>query len=235
MPHSILLVDHNTLLRQGLCSLLALQGEFEVVGEAGEGNEALNQAIVCQPDIVLIDATLRGLCAVQTAAQIKCRLPGTRVIMRTQTKTDDCVRNSPLASADAYVLKDTGFEELLIALRSVALGKRYLSPDVSPLLVPGDLNLQATADARAHRTRKLTTRERSILQLLAEGRTNRGVAEFLGISPKTVEKHRANVMRKFALRNATELAFAALDLGLIERPALGQRRVSAAQLSAAPA
>lgn len=234
MPHSILLVDHNTLLRQGLCSLLALQGEFEVVGEACEGNEALNQAIVCQPEIVLIDATLRGLCASQTAAQIKCRLPGTRVVMRTQTKTNDCVRDSPLTSADAYVRKDTGFEELLIGLRSVASGKRYLGHDMSPLLVQGDPNLQATADAGAHRTSMLTARERSILQLLAEGRTNRAAAEFLGISPKTVEKHRANLMRKFALRNATEMTFAALDMGLIERPALVRRRTSAAQLSAAP-
>lgn len=235
MPHSILLVDHNTLLRQGLCSLLTLQGEFMVVGEAGEGNEALSQAIVCQPDIVLIDATLPGLCAVQTAAQIKSRSPGTRVVMRTQTKTIDCVPDAPLALADVYVLKDTGFEDLLTALRSAASGKKYLRPDGSPLLVPGDLNLQATADAGDHRTSKLTTRERSILQLLGEGRTNRAAAEFLGISPKTVEKHRANLMRKFALRNATELAFAALDLGLIERPALGQRRISAAQFTAAPA
>lgn len=235
MPHSMLLVDHNTLLRQGLCSLLALQGEFRVVGEAGEGNEALNQAIVCQPDIVLIDATLRGLCAAQTAAQIKCRLPRTRIIMRTQTKTNDWVRDSPLASADAYVLKDTGFEDLLIALRSVALGKKCLSLDESPLLETGDLNLQAAAHVPAHRTRKLTTRERSILQLLGEGRTNRATAEFLGISPKTVEKHRTNLMRKFALRNATELAFAALDLGLIERPALGRRRISGAEFTTASA
>lgn len=235
MPHSILLVDHNTLLRQGLCSLLTLQSEFMVVGEAGEGNEALSQAIVCQPDIVLIDATLRGVCAAQTAAQIKCRMPRTRVIMRTQSKTNDWARDSPLAHADAYILRDAGFEELLIALRSVALGKNYLSPDVSSSLVQDDLNLQAATDVPARRTRKLTTRERSVLQLLGEGRTNRAAAEFLGISPKTVEKHRANLMRKFALRNATELAFAALDLGLIERPVLGQRRISAAQFTAAPA
>ncbi len=229
MQNSILLVDHNTLLRQGLRALLVAQGEFEVVGDACDGKEALKQALACPPGIVLIDAALPGLCGLQVTAQIKRRLPGTRVIMLTQTKTEDCVRDSLLAGADGYVLKDASFEELLIALRSVARGKKYLSPDVSQLLVQGYLNPQATADAQADGASKLTTRERSILQLVAEGRTNRASAEFLSISPKTVEKHRASLMRKFGLRNATELTFAAMDMGLIERPALGQRRIPAAR------
>jgi DNA-binding NarL/FixJ family response regulator len=225
--HSILLVDQNTLFRQGLRALLKAQGEFEVIGEACDGKEASNQALACQPDLVLIDTALHGLSGLQATAQIKRRQPGTRIILLTQTKTNDCVREALLAGVDGYVLKDASFEELLIALRSVALGKIYLGPDVSQLLVQGYLSPQSAAGARADASSQLTARERSILQLVAEGRTNRAAAEFLHISPKTVEKHRASLMRKFGLRNATELAFAAMDMGLIERPALRQQRTSA--------
>ena len=224
MSHSLLLVEANSLLRQGLHALLDAQGEFDVVGEARDGRDALNQIAARAPDLVLIDSQLQGSCGIQTAVQIKRRLPATRVIMLTQTKTRDCVRESLQAGVDGYVLKDASFEELLIALRSVALGKKYLSPDVSQMLVQGYLNPQSAAQNQAEAATKLTTRERSILQLVAEGRTNRAAAEFLSISPKTVEKHRASLMRKFGLRNATELTFAAMDMGLVERPSVGLRR-----------
>jgi DNA-binding NarL/FixJ family response regulator len=226
--HSILVVDHNTLLRQGLRALISAQGEFEVVGEAIDGKDALSKATTCTPDLVLIDAQLHGMCGLQAMTQIKRRLPNTRVIMLTETKTNDCVRESLLAGVDGYVLKDASFEELLIALRSVTLGKKYLSPDVSQMLVQGYLHPQAAVDQQTSAASRLTTRERSILQLVAEGRTNRAAAEFLSISPKTVEKHRASLMRKFGLRNATELTLAAMDMGLIERPAaVGQTRLAA--------
>jgi DNA-binding NarL/FixJ family response regulator len=224
MSNSLLLVEANSLLRQGLHALLTAHGEFDVVAQASDGRDALHQAGACTPDLVLIDSQLPGSCGIQIAAQIKRRLPATRVIMLTQSKTQDCVRESLQAGVDGYVLKDASFEELLIALRSVALGKKYLSPDVSQMLVHGYLNPHTAAQAQAEAASQLTTRERSILQLVAEGRTNRAAAEFLSISPKTVEKHRASLMRKFGLRNATELTFAAMDMGLVERPSVGLRR-----------
>lgn len=224
MPHSLLLVEANILLRQGLQALFAAHGEFDVVAQASDGREALQQVSACTPDLVLIDSQLPSACGIQIAAQIKRRLPATRLIMLTQTKTNDCVRESLQAGVDGYVLKDASFEELLMALRSVALGKKYLSPDVSQLLVQGYLNPQTAAQASEQASTRLTARERSILQLVAEGRTNRAAAEFLSISPKTVEKHRASLMRKFGLRNATELTFAAMDMGLVERPSMGLRR-----------
>ncbi len=224
MPHSLLLVEANILLRQGLQALFAVHGEFDVVAQASDGREALQQVSACTPDLVLIDSQLPSACGIQIAAQIKRRLPATRLIMLTQTKTNDCVRESLQAGVDGYVLKDASFEELLMALRSVALGKKYLSPDVSQLLVQGYLNPQTAAQASEQASTRLTARERSILQLVAEGRTNRAAAEFLSISPKTVEKHRASLMRKFGLRNATELTFAAMDMGLVERPSMGLRR-----------
>jgi DNA-binding NarL/FixJ family response regulator len=226
MSHTLLLVEANTLLRQGLQALLSAQGEFNVVEQASDGRDALNKASACTPQLVLINSQLQDGCGIRAAAQIKRRLPTTRVVMFTQTKTDDCVRESLQAGVDGYVLKDASFEELLIALRSVAMGKKYLSPDVSQMLVQGYLNPQAAAETPAQAATKLTTRERSILQLVAEGRTNRAAAEYLNISPKTVEKHRASLMRKFGLRNATELTFAAMDMGLVERPTMGLRRAA---------
>jgi DNA-binding NarL/FixJ family response regulator len=229
MLPSILIVDQNTLMRQGLRALLAAHGEFEVVAEAADGREALSKAIAFGPDLVMLDARLTGGCGIQTTAQIKRRLPQVRIVMLTHTKTDDCVRESLQAGADAYVLKDSTFEELAMALRSVMRGKKYLSADVSQMLVASYLDPQAAAQAQANAPDRLTKRERSILQLVAEGRTNRAVAEFLSISPKTVEKHRASMMRKFGLRNVTELTLVAMDMGLVERPRVGPWRTPAPQ------
>jgi DNA-binding NarL/FixJ family response regulator len=124
------------------------------------------------------------------------------------------------AGTDGHVLKNASYEELVLALRHVALGKRFLSADVSGHLVDALVSTtQATAPAAAPSPwNKLTARERSILKLIAEGRTNRGAAEYLKGSPKTIEKHRASVMRKLGLRNVAELTLVALESGLIERP-----------------
>jgi DNA-binding NarL/FixJ family response regulator len=220
MTTNLLLVDANTLLRQGLCSMLAQHAEFKVIAEAAEGKEAARLALEHRPALALIDVLLPGMSGIQTTTYIKRHLPQVRVIMLTCAKTQDHVRESLRVGADGYVLKDASFAELLIAMRSVMLGKKYLSPDVSCQLVESYLNPQLAASSNPTALQRLTTRERSILQLVAEGRTNRAAAEFLSVSPKTIEKHRASLMRKLGLRTATELALTAIELGLIERPAL---------------
>ncbi len=220
MTTDVLLVDHNCLMRQGLRALLAAHAEFNVVGEAGDGKEGAQQAFRLLPGLALLDIQLPGMNGIQATAHIKRRLPQVRVIILTASKTDDYVRESLRVGADGYVLKDASFEELLIAMRSVMLGKKYLSPDVSCRLVDSYLNPSLAASAKQTPLQKLTTRERSILQLVAEGRTNRTAAEFLSVSPKTVEKHRASLMRKLGLRSATELTLTAIELGLIERPGM---------------
>ncbi len=220
MTTDLLLADANTLLRQGLRSMLAQHAEFNVVAEASEGKEAARLALEHRPGLALLDIQLPGMNGIQAATYIKRHLPQLRIVMLTCTKAQDCVRESLRVGVDGYVLKDASFAELLIAMRSVMLGKKYLSPDVSCQLVDGYLNPQLAASARPTALQKLTTRERSILQLVAEGRTNRAAAEFLSVSPKTIEKHRASLMRKLGLRSATELALTAIELGLIERPAL---------------
>jgi DNA-binding NarL/FixJ family response regulator len=217
MTIRILLVDENNLFRKGLAALLSSDPEFVVVGDLGGGKQALQASLQIEPDIVLMDIPLAGINGLETGSQIKRRQPHVRVVLLTTFKTEDYVRAALRFGADGYVLKDATFEELQMALRSVAMGKKYLSPDVSAHVVDSFLHPEQNRQ-RSSRLETLTTRERSILQLVAEGRTNRGAAEFLNVSPKTVEKHRASLMHKLGLRNAAELTLAALDFGLIERP-----------------
>jgi DNA-binding NarL/FixJ family response regulator len=204
MPHRILLVDDHALFRQGLRALMAGQAEFAIVGEAGDGRAAYDEALAHQPEIVLMDIALPGLDGLQAAANIKRRMPTVRVVILTSSK----------------------YDELIMALRSVVGGKRYLSPDVSGHLVNEYLNPGRNGEQKSP-LNVLTNRERSILQLIAEGRSNRTAAEFLSVSTKTVEKHRANLMRKLGLRNSGELMLVAVEMGLVERPGTVSRLVAA--------
>jgi DNA-binding NarL/FixJ family response regulator len=217
MSIRVVLVDENTLFRLGLCALISGDEEFKVVSHVRTGKEAIQAALSINPDVMLMDIVLAGSNGLEVVAQIKRRQPQVKIVMLTSFKTEDYVREALRAGADGYVLKDAALDELLMALRSVAKGKNYLSPDVSAHVVNSFLHPQASG-AKSSRLESLTRRERSILQLIAEGRTNRSAAEFLSLSPKTVEKHRANLMHKLGLRSAVELTLVALELGLIERP-----------------
>jgi DNA-binding NarL/FixJ family response regulator len=222
MSTRILIVDENNLLRQGLRSLLS--EHFVVVGEACDGKSAISEAMAVQPEVVLMDIALPGMNGMEVTSHLKRRFPAIRVIMLTSLKSQDYLRESLRAGVDGYLLKNASYEELLTAMRSVVHGKKYLSPDVSAHLVDGFLHPDQVNATHSPLTR-LTARERSILQLIAEGRTNRTTAEFLSVSPKTVEKHRARLMHKLGLRNAAELILVALELGLIERPGSVSRLV----------
>jgi DNA-binding NarL/FixJ family response regulator len=232
MTTELLLADNSLLLRQGLRAMLAARPEFSVVAETNEGKEASRYALELLPGLVIMDIQLPGMSGIQATALIKRRAPQVRVLILTACKTADYVREALRAGADGYVLKDASFEELVIAMRSVILGKKYLSPDVSCHLVDGYLNPHAADASATTPLAKLTTRERSVLQLVAEGRTNRVVAEFLSLSPKTVEKHRSSLMRKLGLHSATELALTAIELGLIDRPGVKSRGAVLAAASA---
>jgi DNA-binding NarL/FixJ family response regulator len=217
MKSRILIAEDHNLLRQGLRSLVSSLPDFEVVGEGRDGKETVRQAITLTPDLILMDLSMPGMNGIEATAQIKRRMPGVKIVALTAYKTDEYVREALRAGADGYILKDASYDELVMALRSVIGGKKFLSPDVSGHLVDTYLHGER-AETKAAPWDKLTARERSILKLIAEGRTNRAAAEFLNVSPKTVEKHRANLMRKLGLRNVAELTLVALESGLIERP-----------------
>lgn len=224
MPTRIFLADDHHLLRQGLRALLSQQVEFTVVGEAPDGKTALSEALLLQPDIVLMNIALPGMNGMEVTAHLKRRLPTVRVVMLTSYKSEEYLRESLRVGADGYLLKDASYDELLLALRNVGQGRKYLSPAVSGQLVDGFLNPGQRGPGQSP-LQRLTSRERSILQLIAEGRTNRSAAEFLSVSPKTVEKHRARLMHKLGLRNAGELLLAALEMGMVERPGTVSRLV----------
>jgi len=210
-------VDDHTLLRQGIRALLATHPQYEIVAEASNGKEGYDCALAHNPDIVLMEMSLPGMHGLALAGALKQRLPATRIVMLTTRQTDELLREALRTGVDGYLFKDASFEELLLALRSVAVGKRYLSPSVSVHLVDGFLHPERSR-AKGAPLGSLTQRERSVLQFIAEGRSNRSTGELLKVSTKTVEKHRANLMRKLGLRNAAELIMAATELGLIERP-----------------
>jgi len=220
MKKRVLIAEDHNLLRQGLRSLVSTLPDFEVVGEARDGKEAVHQALALKPDLILMDLSMPGMNGMEAASQVKRRMPDVRIIALTAFKTDEYVREALRSGADGYVLKDSSYDELVMALRRVSTGKRFLSADVSGRLIDTLLDGSATRSTTTASGpwEKLTARERSILKLIAEGRTNRSAAEFLNVSPKTIEKHRANVMHKLGLKNVAELTLVALESGLIERP-----------------
>jgi DNA-binding NarL/FixJ family response regulator len=214
---SVLLVDEHILFRKGVAALLAQDSQFIVKGELQTGKEVLACAPSSIPDIVLMDIRMSGIAGLDVLNQIKRRLPQSKVVLLTSQRAEDYVRAALKAGIDGYVLKDASLEELQMALHSVARGKKYLSPDVSGSLVESFLHPEAVNEK--HQGDILTNRERGVLQLIAEGRTNKSAADILCVSAKTVEKYRSNLMQKLGLRNATELTLAAMALGLVERPA----------------
>ena len=212
----ILLADDHTVLRAGIRTLLDLEADLEVVGEAEDGLEAVAQAKKLQPDLVVIDLSMPLMNGVDAIRQIKQRDPGTKIIVMTVHKSDEHVRAALDAGADGYLLKDDSHHDLLAAVRSVALGGTYLSPKVCGKVVSGYLEKDATLGVGLS-SDMLTEREREVVKLVAEGYKNREIAEHLSLSIKTVEKHRANIMRKLDLHSASGLTAYAIENGLVSR------------------
>jgi DNA-binding NarL/FixJ family response regulator len=205
------------LFRHGVGALLEDLPEFKVLGDCSDGKAALQLVSRVKPDLIVMDASLPGLSGIDVTAQLKRRSPEVGVILLTDNEAGAYVLEALRVGADGYVLKSTSFDELVNAMRSVAQGKKFLSPNVSAFVV--DSVLHPKQDATHHFGLQLLTRhERSIMQLIAEGRTNRTAAEFLSRSPKTIEKHRSNLMRKLGLSNSAELVLLAMEMGLVERP-----------------
>ncbi|OAI80909.1 transcriptional regulator [Ralstonia solanacearum] len=212
--HRLLIAEDHHLLRCGLRSMLSALGEYDVVGEAKDGREACQMAISLAPDLVLTDLSMPGMNGIDMVATIKRRLPQIRVVVLTVYKAEEYVREALRVGVDGYVLKDASFDELVAALRAVMQGKRHLSADVYGNVVKSFVNgHEALAPKSTWET--LTARERSVLQLVAEGRTNRQVGLYLNLSPKTIEKYRAHLMEKLGVGNVTGLVLAAIGLGLI--------------------
>ncbi len=214
--HRIVIAEDHTILRDGLHSLLSSEPDLEVVGEAGNGRDAIRLVETVLPDLVLMDLSMPKMSGMDAIREIKKHLPAIKVITLTVHKTEEYILATLQAGADGYVLKDATHTELMMAIRSVLAGKTYLSPGVSEKVVDGYLEGRKGIKTRSSWD-SLSPREREVLKLIAEGHKNREIAEDLYLSLKTVEKHRSNLMKKLDLHNAAALTLFAIEKGLIEK------------------
>jgi two-component system response regulator NreC len=206
----ILLADDHSLVRQGFKMILSAQSDMQIVGEAANGREAVELAEKLQPDLVIMDVTMPELNGIEATRRVTTAAPRARVLALSMHKDAVYVREILRAGARGYLLKDSVDADLLAAVRSVAKGEGYLSPGVSDAVL---------TDYRKHVTDPLdllTSREREVLQLIAEGKTNKEIATLLNLSVYTVEAHRGRIMEKLNLHSTGELVRFALRNGLID-------------------
>ncbi|HLZ71505.1 MAG TPA: response regulator transcription factor [Dehalococcoidia bacterium] len=209
----VLIADDHRILRETLRLLLELRHEVDVVGEADDGREAVDMAERLKPDVVLMDMGMPALNGIEATQLIRRRLPRTRVLMLSGYDQDDRVTAALRAGAAGYVVKNAPVEELLKAIQQVSQSGTYLSTTIADRAGERD-GLGSVADP-AKREPVLTAREREVLQLVAEGHSNKGIAERLFISPKTVEAHKEHIVRKLGIRGSAELIHYAIRKGLI--------------------
>jgi two-component system, NarL family, response regulator NreC len=207
----ILVVDDHAVVRSGLRLLLDAEEDIEVVGEAGNAQEALLRAKLLQPDVLLLDVTMPGRNGIEVAREAADVAPDAKVVMLSMQDEPSYVREAFAAGAQGYVLKEAADTELVRAVREVAAGGRYVHPELGARLVSADAKAQAEAEADP-----LSDREREVLRLLALGHTNQEIAKLLYISVRTAETHRAHVMQKLHLETRAGLVRYALDHGLLE-------------------
>ena len=216
IPLSLLLVDDHTILREGLRSLLELQADLRVVGEAGTFDEAVNLAARHQPDIVLTDIGLPGRSGLLLVRELRRVCPAARIILLTAHASEEYIRAGLDAQADGYVLKDAGHAELIAAIRTVMTGQHFLCQAVASRVLATYLLRDGSA-RKADPLSSVTARERQVLARIAAGHSNKAVARELNLSVKTVEKHRANLMRKLELHNTADLTRFALNNHLMDQ------------------
>lgn len=211
--HRVIIADDHSIMRDGLRALLEGDDSLEVVGTAENGREAVKAVRDHKPDLVLMDLAMPQMDGLSAIRELARRGSVAKVLVLTMHKTEEHIRAALEAGASAYVLKDASRGELLMAIRSVLAGKTYISPAVADRIVTGYLDQDRTNVRSLSDT--LTSREKEVLKMIAEGSRNREIAQALFLSVKTVEKHRANVMAKLDLHNTAALTAFAIENKLV--------------------
>ncbi|HEY4968374.1 MAG TPA: response regulator transcription factor [Steroidobacteraceae bacterium] len=213
----LVLVEDHAILREGLKALIELEADFEIVGEFASAELSLAGISELQPDIVMTDLALPGRSGIELLAEVKRVSPRSRKLVLTAHENEEYIRAALNAGADGYVLKDANSAELMLAIRTVSAGQRFLCKAISSKILSGYLSGYAAGDQRAATpvvTQSITEREREVLTRIALGNSNKLIARDLGVSPKTVEKHRSNLMRKLQLHNAAAITMFAIRNGM---------------------
>ena len=209
----ILIVDDHAVVRRGIRSLLESEQGFMIAGEASNGREAVEMALRLQPDVVVMDLTLPGLNGLDAARQILKGSPRIEILVLTMHHSEELARDVLQTGARGYVLKSDADQSLIAAVKSLRDHKPFLSPNVTEFVLDDYLRRKDGSDATLV---EVTAREREIIQLVAEGSSNKEVATTLGLSVKTIEAHRANIMRKLRLRSVTELVRYAIRNNIVQ-------------------
>ncbi|HEY4612258.1 MAG TPA: response regulator transcription factor [Bacteroidota bacterium] len=214
----ILIADDHSLIRTGIATLLQSYEEFVVVGEAKDGEEAVEMTRKVQPDVVIIDLSMPKMNGIDATRIIREKYPQTRVLVLTMHENEEYIYQIFRSGAGGYVLKNSSREELCEAVRSVAKGEKFFSTRVSEIMVEsfvkrGEAPQQEVADSDV----PLTKREKEILALVSEGMTNQQIADKLFISPRTVDTHRTNIMQKLNIHDVVLLARYAVEHGLLRK------------------
>jgi two-component system, NarL family, response regulator NreC len=210
----ILLGDDHTLLRQGLRKILQERPDWEVVAEAGDGREAVRQALAVQPDIAILDIGMPLMNGIEATRQIVRRRPDIHVLILSMHANEAYIIQALKAGAKGYLLKDSADTELLRGVAVVASGKSFFSPAVAKVMLD-DYVRHLAEKGIADRYDTLSEREREIFQLVAEGRSNKEIAELLSVSLATIETHRAHILQKLDVHNTAELVLYAVRRGVI--------------------
>jgi len=211
----ILVVDDHAIVREGVRMILAKESDLEVVGEAGDGQQALELTERVRPDVVIMDISMPGMGGIEATQTVRARHPEVQVLALTMHEDESYVFQLLRAGAAGYVLKRAAAQDLVQAVRASAKGEAFLYPSVARKVVEDYLRRVETGEERA-RYDGLTTREKEILTLIAQGLSNQQIAEKLFISIKTVQTHRAHILEKLGLHDRTELVRYAIRKGLIE-------------------
>jgi DNA-binding NarL/FixJ family response regulator len=211
----IVVADDHPLMRRGICDLLESEPGWKVVAEASNGREAVEAMTGSKPDILVIDLAMPELNGLTATREILRALPKTGVVLLTMHKTEQVIREVLESGARGFVLKSDAGQNLVAAVKTVAAGKPFFTPNVADVVLKGYLRSNSKSGSRANLP-VLTTRELQVMQLLAEGKANKAVANAMQISVKTVEAHRSNINRKLSFKTTSDLVRYAVRNGIVD-------------------
>jgi len=217
MSFRILVADDHEVVRKGLCALLRGQGDWEVCGEAANGREAVDKAINLKPEVVILDIGMPSLNGLEATRQILKAVPQVKVLILTLHDSDQVVQEVLNAGARGFLLKSDAARDLVAAVEALRRDKIYFTPRVASMVLDGYLRRNKPgAEPQLPSRSRLTPREREIVQLLAEGKSSKEVAVVLGLSVKTAETHRSNIMRKLELHSVSDLVMYAVRNNIVQ-------------------